>query len=92
MTINETKDVLNALNKLSLEMIKVFKDGAQMQDIAAVLNMIATNEDLKVALYAAYKDISSVPSELKDIDVMEAIELAQIQLSFVPQIVASLKA
>lgn len=90
--IKETKEVIIAVNMLSVELIKALKDGPQMADVSTLFTALTTNEEFKVALYAAYMDISKVPSEVKEIDLAGGLELAQVQLSFVPKIVEAIKA
>lgn len=90
--VKETNEVLIAVNDLTLELINVFHDGAQLTDITAILSYISSNEDVKKALLAAYENISAVPTELKEISLEDGLDLAATQISFVPKIVAAFKA
>jgi hypothetical protein len=85
--IKETTDVLVALNKLSVALIKAGKDGFQFSDAASLM----ANEELKAALLAAYDEISKVPAELKDLDVSEGIQLAMVQVQMLPGLIEAFK-
>lgn len=91
MGIQESKDVLVAVNELSLGVIKVVKDGVQpVQDVAGLIAALQ-QEPLKSSLSLAIQNISAVPSEIKDVDLSEGVELAAVQLSYIPKIVQALK-
>lgn len=91
--IKETKDVLIAVNKVSLLLIKHLKDGFQAgKDSVAIVGEIMGNEALKQSLIDAAVGVSAVPAELKDIDMQEIIELVMLEAMGVPEIIAALKA
>lgn len=91
--IKETKEVLVAVNDLSLEFITVFrKEGMTFKGILQVLADLESHQDLKDALSAAFDNVSAVPEEIKDIDLAEGLQLAEVQLSFIPQVMTALKA
>lgn len=88
MGIQETKDVLIAANEVAVALIKAAKDGIQLTDGLALL----ANEEVKAALVKAADGISKLPEEMKDVDLNEGLELAAIQIQFIPKIVGALKA
>lgn len=90
--MKETKEVLVAVNDLALELVNVFKDGVQLSDVTALLTHISSNEAVKASLYAAYENISKVPAEVKEITLEDGLELASVQLGFIPKFVTALKA
>lgn len=92
MSVKETKEVLVAANMLSVELIRTFKSGPKLADIGTLLTHLISDDQLKVAIYAAYSDISKLPEEMKEIDLAGGIELAQVQLEWVPKIVDAVKA
>jgi hypothetical protein len=91
--VKGTKELLTAANTLTVEIIKLLKDGAQAADVTVFLNDIMNDKDgLKTALVAAYNDVKGIPTELKAMDWTDGVELANIQLQFIPQIVGAFKA
>lgn len=90
-SVKETKEVLVALNMLSLVLIKIMKDGVQASDAAALVAEISSNEELKLALFQAYDNVKKVLDEMKDVSLSEGVELAMVQIQFVPQIIDALK-
>jgi hypothetical protein len=90
--IKEFKEALIGAQELSILIIKNLKDGLQIgQDVAAVVTALLSDEALKAALSSAADGISKVPSELKDIDLAEVIELVSLEVAYVPKIIEALK-
>lgn len=69
--IKATKEVLEALTVIGIEAKKIAKDGISMADLPEALELFK-HIDLFVA---AIKDAKLIPSEMKDLDQAEAIEL-----------------
>lgn len=92
MDIKESKEVLVAMNQVSLLLIKHFKDGFQVKDVIDIVSDVLNNEDLKKALVNAGEKISLVPEEMKDLSAAEVIELVIMEAQAVPEIIAALKA
>lgn len=89
--IKEMKELLIAVNEVSVLLVKMFKDGVQLADAAALMAAIAASEELKEKLLAAYVGVGQIPAEMKDVDLQEGLELAGVQLSYIPKIVEALK-
>lgn len=89
--VKEVKELLVAVNEVSVLLVKQFKDGAQLADAAALMAAIAGNDELKEKLFAAYMGVGQVPAEIKDVDLQEGLELAGVQLSYIPKIVEAMK-
>jgi len=89
--IKEVKELMMAVNALAVELIKVFKDGIQASDAAALIGVISGNPELQAKLMAAWSGIGSVPAEVKDLDVAEGIELVVMQAQQIPAILDALK-
>lgn len=89
--IQETSEVLVAANELGLVVIKHVKDGVSASDIPAIVSELVASDSFKLALTKAVTNVTQVPAEIADIDFAEGMELAKIQLSYVPKILASLK-
>lgn len=87
--IEETKEVLNALNVLSIKVISLVKKHAGVPEmIVSVLG----DEELKKAIQVAAEGIQKVPAELKDLSFVEGMDLAMFEASKVPAILDALKA
>jgi hypothetical protein len=90
--IKETKEVLVALNKVSLLVVKLAKDGIQLADGVELGEQLLMNAELKAALSDAFNNISAVPSEIKDLDAGEIASLVGEEIAMVPQVIEALKA
>jgi hypothetical protein len=89
--ITETKEVLIAVNELSLVVIKHVKDGVSVADLPAIVSELVGSDSFKLALVSAVTGITNVPAEVKDIDFTEGMELAKVQLGYVPKLLEALK-
>ena len=85
--VKETKEVLVAANEVALALVVASKDGLDLSDGLALVG----NAKVKEALMVAADSISKVPAEVKDLDLGEGLELAQVQLAYVPKYVEALK-
>jgi len=84
--IEQLKEVQVALNEIILLIATIMKDGLQASDAIVIYEKLKANPELSAKLISAYNDIEKVPVELKDIDFLEGIELAKIQLSYLPHL------
>jgi len=89
--IEETKEVLVASNELGLVIAKHVKDGPQATDIAAIAMELFGSDAFKLALVKAIENVKQVPAEVKDIDLEEGLELAKLQLQYIPKFLEALK-
>ena len=89
--IQETKEAVVGLIKLSAELAKLFKDGVQAADAMALVAKYNSDGDFKAAMDAAYQNIQAIPEEVKDLDLVEGIDLGMAVLKEVPALVAALK-
>lgn len=87
----ELKDLLIGLNELSLELIKVFKDGVQIADAVKVFEDIQSNPALKAKLVAAVGNIQAIPAEIKSFNLAEGLDLLMTEVQYIPQIIDALK-
>ena len=91
--VKETTDVLKAANELAIFLIGILKDGFQVVgDFKAIFDELRNNEDFRNKLQDAYKGIQSVPAEIKDLDAAEGVQLAGVQIGYLPRILDALKA
>ena len=89
--IKETKELLIGANEVSLVMISKFRDGIQFSDFTELYSELKEDEDFKNAMSAAYDNYKLVPEEVKDADGAEGLELAEVQLQYIPKIIAQFK-
>ena len=89
--IKETKEVVVGVNELAIELVKHFKDGVQFTDALGLIETLKTNEDFKAKLVAAYENIQAVPAEVKDISLVEGMELVMVQAAYLPKIIEAAK-
>lgn len=89
--IKETKEMIIGVNELGLVLMNGFKDGIQFSDFAAFWSHYRNDTAFQLALKAAWDNYQAIPAEIKDIDVGEGLELAAVQLEYVPKLVDALK-
>ena len=89
--IKETNEALIGLMELTILLGGVLKDGAQATDVVTLYSSISTNEDLKAKFIAAYDNYKAIPAEIKDLSVVESVELSVQFLSYLPKVLESFK-
>lgn len=89
--IKETKELLVGVNELSVFLVERLKDGAQVGDAVALIDKLKNDPDFQAKLAAAYDQINQVPAEVKDLSLMEGIELVMVQANYVPKIIEAAK-
>lgn len=88
--IQETKEVIKLAFVLASVIGGELKDGFQFADLLAVFNKMQGDDARKAVVDAALKDIKVVPEEVKDLSVMEGIELAVFAGGEVPALLEAL--
>jgi hypothetical protein len=76
--IKETKELFIALGMLTKLLIKHFGDGMQLRDAYDIMQDAMRDKDFIPTFSHAIKGITKVPAEIKDLDVREGAELAQL--------------
>lgn len=84
--IKEARELLVGINKIIIIMVREFKDGFQVSDLAALFTL-TMDSDLKNAV----DGLEKLKGEFQDLDWEEGIELSGILLSLVPEIIKELK-
>ncbi len=87
----ETKEVIVALNEVIVVIAKLLKDGFQVSDVTDLAKSVFMDEEMKAVLKKAYENISVCKDEIKEIDIMEIVELGTVQLQYIPKILEALK-
>lgn len=89
--IQDTREMLVALNELTLFLCGQFKDGFQLSDFMAVYSKMVRDQDFKEKMRDAFDGVKDIPAELKDLDTSEVIELITVQIAFIPRLIAMLQ-
>jgi len=89
--IKELKEALVGANELTMVLLSQFKDGVQFTDFAALFAKYQTDAELKAKLDAAVSGLGKVPQEVGDLSLTEGLDLAIVQMGYVPKILAALK-
>src|SRR3990167_5606258 len=61
--IKETKEAVDGVMQMAMVLVLVLKDGAQLGDIASVIEKISTDEIMRQKMQAAMDGITKVPAE-----------------------------
>lgn len=89
--IQETKELLIGVNELAVCLIQHFKDGIQLTDVMAIVDDFKTNPALLASIMAAKDKVDQVPAEIKDLTLVEGVELVMVQIQYAPKILAAAK-
>jgi len=85
--IKESLEFLDLLELLGVEVASALKDGFQGDDLAKLVVNVVMAEEFQ----AGVKEIGKIPSEIKDIDASEGVQLGIRALQMVPKILDALK-
>ena len=86
--IKELKEVIVAANEIALIGAKLAKDGLSLSDAPALFTELMAKRS---ELQAAIEGIGQVAAEVKDVDLQEGIEIAMIQIAYLPKLAEALK-
>ena len=87
----EVTEALVAANEITLDLIGRFKDGVGFEDFAGFWTKLKTDAAFEEKLKAGFDQYALIPAEVKDIDGGEGMELAAVQIDFIPKFVDSFK-
>lgn len=87
--IKETKELALGVIHLGFYVAKLLKDGFQVEDIGSFIGKLSGDEEFKAILTAAYQDVHLVQGEVKDITLVEGLELA---MAITPAVLKELEA
>jgi hypothetical protein len=91
MGIQETKELLVAVDEVALQLVKGFKKGGAFGTFGEFFNALQNDPAFKAALEAAWDKHNQIPAELADLSMMEMLELGGLELSYVPKFIDALK-
>lgn len=89
--IKESCEMLKGVNEVSLFLCQRLKDGVQLEDATEFYKKLTADEEFKKVVGDAYEGYQKIPAEIKDVDAGEGLELAQVQLDYVPKYVETFK-
>jgi len=89
--IQDTKEILIGANEITIRIGSKIKNGVQFTDFLDFYKDVTTDEEFKTILQAAWDGRQKSPAELKDIDAGEGLELAQVQIEYLPKILEAFK-
>lgn len=94
--MKETVEVLDAAGDLGAVIVRHLKakkgSGLGFSDAGAIALELATNPELKAALQRAADGIQNVPAEIKNIDALGGLGLAEVGIRNAKKIVEALAA
>ena len=87
MGIKESKEALEGMMELSICMMEVFKDGMQLSDAMELWDKLKNDPSVSAKMMMAYEGYKKIPSEMKDLDIAEGIQLAMCVMQRVPDMI-----
>ena len=89
--VNETMELLKAVNEIAMFFVKRLKDGVGVDDAMAFYEVISKDAEFKEMLFKAYENAKEIPAEVKDLDYQEVIALILEQLKYIPKFIQTVK-
>lgn len=89
--IQETRELLMAVDEVALVLVDRFKDGVSLSDFAAFWDKYSQDEAFKAVLQAAWDKHQAIPEEIADLQIQEIVDLALLEVSYVPRFLDALK-
>lgn len=89
--IKETKECFIAGNEIGIFILQRIKDGLGIDDALALVAKLTADAEFQKIIADAIDKVGLVPAEIKDFSVAEGLELATLQIGYVPRIIGALK-
>ena len=89
--VKEFKELLEGCNELALYLVERLKDGVGADDLTDLMSKLMVDGEFKGKMEAAYEGLDKLGDEVKDIDLGEGVELAMVQLNYLPKYVEAFK-
>lgn len=83
--IKELKEAVIGTNEVALFTAERMSDGADFGDFKAFYDKLTKDEEFQKVLKEAWEGRQKIPKEVQDIDLAEGMELAQLQISYLPR-------
>lgn len=91
MGIQETKELIAAVEAIALLIVERMKDGVALDDVTAIIGKLVSDEEFKAKMSVAFEGMKNVPAEMGDLKLEEIMELAGLGIAFVPKVVEAAK-
>ena len=89
--IKETEEALEGILLLGLMFWKSFHDGFQVSDIGELWDTYKNDEKFNEVMAQAFEGYKKIPSEVKDLQLEEAIALSGVMMSYLPKYLKVIK-
>ena len=89
--IKETEEALEAVLLLGLMFWKSFHDGFQISDLAVMWDTYKNDENFNEAMQTAFEGYKKIPSEIKDLQLEEAVALSGVMINYLPKYLRVIK-
>jgi len=89
MAQKEIKDILIALGDLGELVVGLAKDGIQASDAIKLVDALIKNPKIIEDIKAAVQGVSGIPAELKEINLVDGVDLAQCAYDQVKKVLAA---
>ena len=89
--VQEISEALVGVNELAVYLAGALKDGFQLDDAMDLWKKLADDDEFKGKLSRAVDGLGHVSAEFKDVDAGEGLELACLQLDYLPKLLDAFK-
>jgi len=89
--IHETEEALEGILQLGLVLWKTFHDGFQISDIGEIWEVFRNDHEFTDAMKNAFDGYKKIPSEVKDLQIEEAVALSGVMLKYLPKYLQAIK-
>lgn len=89
--VKDTKELFVGVISLAAVLATRLKDGAQVADAVAIMDMLKNDAEFKAKLEAARDGVQNVKGEIADLTVMEGFELMQAAVPELKKLLEALK-
>ena len=83
--VKESKEMLVGINEVALYLVTRLKDGIGVDDLLDLVGKLNSDKEFMAKITAAYEGLDQIGDELGDLDLGEGLELAKVQLDYIPK-------
>lgn len=87
-SVKEIIEFVKMINVLTIYLAKRFIDGVQLEDFTIFMDTLMNDDEFKGIMKDGYDNASEMKAEAKDADVGEWLEVAKVQVEFIPEFVS----
>jgi len=85
--VKNSKAMLRGGMKMTVMMMKLFKDGMQMQDFVIIITELQKDPDF----IEAFRDLKEIPAEMRDLSLSEGMELVMEGIPYIPMMIDAMR-